>query len=84
MFHNYFLKPLHIDYVYICKGFSGTMAGLADLFQIQYVIFDGSLGDAYRERLKQECKSLGLAYSDIAETGTYSTILRNIDHTPKN
>lgn len=77
-------ERLHIDYVYICKGFSGTMAGLADLFQIQYVIFDGSLGDAYRERLKQECKSLGLAYSDIAETGTYSTILRNIDHTPKN
>lgn len=72
-------ERLAIDYVYVCKGFSGTMAGLSELFQINYVIFDGSLSDAYRERLKQECRSIGLAYTDITEKGAYATVLHSSD-----
>ena len=55
------------------------MAGLSELFQINYVIFDGSLSDAYRERLKQECRSIGLAYTDITEKGAYATVLHSSD-----
>lgn len=73
-------ERLSIDYVYVCRGFSGTMSGLNELFQINYVIFDGSLSDAYRERLKEECRSIGLAYTDITEKGSYATILRRTDN----
>ena len=72
-------ERLSLDYVYICKGFSGTMEGLNDLFQINYVIFDASLNDAYRERLERECRSLGLAYCDITEKGSYATVLQGVN-----
>ncbi len=65
-------EPSLLDYVYICRGFRGTVRGLSKVFRMKQVILDGSLGEVYRESLKRECESLGLPCVDISEKGSYS------------
>lgn len=69
------LHPLSVDYVYICRGFRGSLKDIISLFQIRQVVLDGSLNETFREKLKQECKAAGLACMDISEKGSYAILL---------
>lgn len=67
--------PLSVDYVYICRGFKGSLNDIVSLFHIGRVILDGSLSESYREKLKRECEAVGLDYMDISEKGSYAILL---------
>lgn len=67
--------PLSVDYVYICRGFKGSLKDVIPLFHIGRVVLDASLSEAYREKLKQECETAGLDYIDISEKGSYAILL---------
>lgn len=66
---------LDIDYLYLCRGFRGKIAPLQNLFRIKKVILDSSLSDYRLDRLREECKSLGLDYIDISAKGSYRIFL---------
>ena len=69
-------ERLPLDYVYICRGFHGSVGDLNGLFQIKCVVLDGSLGESFKEQLKRECEMTGLAYVDIGETGSYAVVIK--------
>ena len=53
------------------------MEDLNSLFRIKKkVIFDDSLNESYKERLKQECEQLGVAYVDMDGTTSYAVLLK--------
>lgn len=64
-------NPLTIDYLYLCKGYSGRLAWLMNLFTVKKVILDSSLGDYRRETFEGECKELGLDYISLSEKGSF-------------
>lgn len=70
-------ERLPLDYIYVCRGFRGDMEDLNSLFRIKKkVIFDDSLNESYKERLKQECEQLGVAYVDMDGTTSYAVLLK--------
>lgn len=69
-------ERLPLDYVYICRGFRGSVKDLNELFRIKHIIFDDSLNENFKEQLKRECETAGLAYVDIGETGSYAVMIK--------
>ncbi len=65
-----------LDYVYICRGFRGSVKDLNELFRIKHIVFDDSLNENFKEQLKRECETAGLAYVDIGETGSYAVMIK--------
>lgn len=49
-------KLATLDYVYICRGFSGSIEHLATLFDIKTVVIDSSVSERYRQFLKMNVK----------------------------
>ena len=66
---------LNVDYIYLCKGYRGTIASLQDKFHINTVILDASLSEYRANSLKEECEYLGLEYIDISEKGSFRILL---------
>lgn len=64
-------KPLLIDYLYVCGGYSGEIGSLTKLFVIRKVVLDSSLSDYRLALLKAECHRLGLDFISISEKGSY-------------
>lgn len=62
---------LDVDYLYVCRGYRGTLASLQQLFRIRKVVLDASLSDYRLNSLKEECESLGLEYADLSTEGAY-------------
>lgn len=62
---------LDVDYLYVCRGYRGTLASLQQLFRIRKVVLDASLSDYRLNRLKEECESIGLEYTDLSAEGAY-------------
>lgn len=56
-----------IDYLYICKGYSGNCSSLLSLFPSEQVLLDASLSFKQRERLMQECDTLGVSCHSLSE-----------------
>ena len=69
-------ERLPLDYIYICRGFRGSVKDLNGLFQIKRVVFDDSLNESFKEQLKRECELAGLAYVDMNETGSYAVLIK--------
>lgn len=69
-------ERLPLDYVYICRGFRGSVKDLNELFRIKHIVFDDSLNENFKEQLKRECETAGLAYVDIGETGSYAVMIK--------
>ena len=63
--------PLRVDYVWICKGYYGTIKKLQSVFSIQNVILDASLPLVYREQFEKECRILRLSYISLGTSGAY-------------
>ncbi len=67
--------PLSIDYLYLCKGYTGRLEWIAGLFDVKRVIFDSSL-PAYRlKALKEECRRKGIGFVSLSEQGSVRFML---------
>lgn len=64
-----------LDYVYICKGFSGNITGLSGLFDIKTVVIDSNVSDGYRKFLKDECEKLNIKYTEKSSQASYRILL---------
>ncbi|MGL5980362.1 MAG: ComEC/Rec2 family competence protein [Phocaeicola sp.] len=64
-------EPLTVDYLYVCKGFSGDISSFNRLFDIGVVVLDGSLSRYHVDRFVSLCDSLQLPCVDLASTGSY-------------
>lgn len=62
-------QPLRIDYLYLSKGYKGSLKSLTSLFRIRKVVLSKSLGDYRLSLLKKECRILGLDYTSLQEDG---------------
>lgn len=65
------VNPLTVDYLYICRGYNGHIGELTKLFAICKVVLDSSLPEYRLEKLKKECRGLGLDFISISEKGSY-------------
>ncbi|MBR6620906.1 MAG: ComEC/Rec2 family competence protein [Bacteroides sp.] len=66
---------MSVDYLYLSKGFERRVGDLQKLFQIKKVIFDASLSRGRVERMKDECRMLGLEFVDLAMEGSLRIFL---------
>lgn len=68
-------NPLALDYVYITRGFKGSVDMLETLFLMKQVVLDASLSEAYKSLLKQQCEDRNIPYVEIPENGSYIVTL---------
>lgn len=68
-------KLATLDYAYICKGFSGNITGLSELFDIKNVIIDRTLNERYRTFLKDECEKLKIRCIEKSAQGSFKILL---------
>lgn len=64
-----------VDYLYICKGYTGQLAALTRLFLPGCVILDPSLSDYRRNRLKEECQQNHLHFISLSDEGSVRFLL---------
>ena len=64
-----------VDYLYICKGYTGQLAALTRLFLPGCVILDSSLFDYRRNRLKEECQQNHLHFISLSDEGSVRFLL---------
>ena len=64
-----------IDYLYICKGYKGSLMHLLSLFDVQCVILDSSLSEYYRGKLMDECVAGNIKYIDLSAQGNLEVSL---------
>lgn len=64
-----------VDYLYICKGYTGQLAALTRLFLPGCVILDSSLSDYRRNRLKEECQQNHLHFISLSDEGSVRFLL---------
>ncbi|WP_321333472.1 ComEC/Rec2 family competence protein [uncultured Bacteroides sp.] len=69
------MKPLFIDYLYLCKGYGGRLEWLTGLFSIQTVILDASIPDWRKEQLTKECRHIGIRFISLADEGSVGFLL---------
>lgn len=68
-------KLATLDYVYISRGFSGSITGLSGLFDIKNVIIDETVNERYREFLKGECEKLNIKYTEKSSQASFRILL---------
>lgn len=62
-------KPLHVDYLYVCKGYKGSLEELDALFDVKFVVFDTSFTGFYRRRMEDECLRRGIPFHALDRDG---------------
>jgi competence protein ComEC len=67
--HCFSPTSFHVDYLYIARGYKGTMSNLYCLFRPHAVVFDGSLGQWRIEKYCHESDSLRLPYHILSQQG---------------
>ena len=68
-------EPLVIDYLYVCRGYKGTLQELQGVFRVKEVIIDASLSAFYRQRIEQECEQQGIPCRSLSEKGAVRVLL---------
>ncbi len=68
-------RPLFIDYLYVCKGYAGSLEKLTLLFDVKRVVLDASLSAYRKEKLKHECRRLGIGFVSLSEQGSVRFLL---------
>lgn len=64
-------KRLSLDYVYVCRGFRGSMSDIDGLFSVRCVLLDAWLTDWQREKLKSECHERGVECRELSENAAF-------------
>ncbi len=62
--------PVLIDYLYVSRGYKGSIKELTSLFEVGTVVIDSSLSGYYRERIINDCIRLGISYLPLSEKGS--------------
>ena len=52
---------LHVDVLFISKGYKGGVKELCELFTFDNVVVDSSLTGYYREKIIQDCRELNIS-----------------------
>lgn len=68
-------QPLAVDYLYVCKGYSGRLEKLSGLFSFSTVVLDASLSPYRLALFKQECREQGYQHISLAEKGSVRFLL---------
>lgn len=66
---------LRIDYLYVCKGYKGTIKELTELFKVSVVLIDGSFAGSRQKTLADECTALGIHFISLAEKGSVTFLI---------
>lgn len=61
--------PLHVNYLYVCRGYQGTLKDIEQLFDVDFVVFDASFTGYYQRQMVEECVRLGIPYHTLAVDG---------------
>lgn len=69
------VRPLPVDFLYICKGYKGRIGSLSNLFLPRQVILDSSLSDYYKSSYEQECLRLGINFFSLSKQGSATFLL---------
>ncbi len=67
--------PLEIDYLYINRGYYGSIATLEKVFKIKKIILGFSLSDNYIETITKECVRKGISLVNLKEIGYYKIMI---------
>nr|WP_255490033.1 ComEC/Rec2 family competence protein [Bacteroides sp. 214] len=59
-------RKLHIDYLYLCKGYTGKVEELLCVFNVKQLILDASLAEWRRAKFEEECEQLGVETLSLA------------------
>ena len=63
------MQPLSVNYLYMCRGYKGTINQLTQLFSFRCVVLDTSLPEYQKNIFRKECESLGFVYHSLSEEG---------------
>ena len=72
------IKGMHraeIDFLYVCRGYHGSLHELSRLFNPRCVVLDASLWRGDRKRYIQECSRLGWNFYDMEVKGALKVAL---------
>lgn len=68
-------SPLFIDYLYLCKGYNGTLEQLLTLFRPRCVIVDRSFPNYLQSEVIRTCQGHSLPFRLLAKEGSVSFLL---------
>lgn len=66
---KYSTAPLHVDYLYVCRGYRGTLDDVRQLFDVDFVVFDASFTGYYQRQMVADCVRLGIPYHTLSVDG---------------
>lgn len=69
------VRPLSLDYLYLCKGYDGRLEWLTGLFQTKCVILDSSLTEYRKKAFSEECRQLGIHFISLSDEGSVRFLL---------
>lgn len=72
------IKGMHraeVDFLYVCRGYHGSLHELSRLFNPRCVVLDASLWRGDRKRYIQECSRLGWSFYDMEVKGALKVAL---------
>lgn len=58
-----------VDCIWLCRGFLGTVEELLKVYPSRYVLLDATLYSSSRERIKRECRKVGVSCIDLSQQG---------------
>lgn len=68
-------QPLLIHYLYLCKGYTGHLEELTQLFTVRQVVLDSSLSDYRKKKFSAECRRLGIHFISLSDEGSIRFVL---------
>lgn len=68
-------SPLPLHYLYLCKGYGGSIGELMRLFRPSCIVLDASLSDYRRQLLVEECRQRGLRFISLSDEGSVRFLL---------
>ena len=69
------LHRAEVDFLYVCRGYHGSLHELSRLFNPRCVVLDASLWRGDRKRYIQECSRLGWNFYDMEVKGALKVAL---------
>ncbi len=67
--HAHAESPLHVDYLFIVRGWNRNLADALRVFRPDTLILDASLSDFYRNRFTHQADSLRIPTHDVSRDG---------------
>lgn len=65
-----------VDYLYVCRGYSGELAALECVFKPKLVVLDNSLTAYQRKNFQETCRNLGWSCYDMRAEGALKVALK--------